>query len=131
LRLKVGENPSTKRPEALRIGTRPGERDKQPMPDGTHEQNLTHGEIKILALQNGLPESLFQKAVWQLLMGYPVGFTTNWILDQTEHNQLRDWRFETLHPYMSALGARIHGFRSYPKVEHAPPWLRNALDGLK
>jgi hypothetical protein len=107
------------------------ESDKQPMPEETHEQNLTHGEIKVLALQNGLPESLFLKAVWQLLVGYPVAFTTNWILDQAEHSELRDWRYETLHPCVGAVGARVQGWRCYPRVELAPAWLRKVLDGLK
>jgi hypothetical protein len=101
------------------------------MPEAPNEPRLTHGEIRILALQKGLPESLFLKAVWQLLMGYSVAFTTNWILDQPENTQLRDWRYETLHPCVSALGARVQGLRSYPKVELAPAWLQEALDRLK
>jgi|SRR5580704_6474890 hypothetical protein len=101
------------------------------MPEAIHEQNLTHGEIKILTLQNGLPESLFQKAVLLLLMGHPVAFTTNWILDQAEHAELRDWRYENLHPCVGAVGARVQGWRCYPKMELAPAWLRDALDGLK
>ena len=63
-----------------------------------------------------------------LLNGQSSSFTTNLILLQPDHGQLHEWRYETLHPLVTALKARLQGWLTCPTVELAPEWLRRVLE---
>jgi hypothetical protein len=93
---------------------------------GSH---LTPGEAKIQLLREGLSTPLFQMAVRLVLSGQTAPATTNWILVQSDAGKLREWRFETLLPYVSAMNARVQGFLSFPRLELTPDWLREVLNG--
>ena len=98
------------------------------MPETGTCPELTQGEARILLLRDGLPAPLFQQAALMLLNGQSASFTTNLILLQPDHGQLHEWRYETLHPLVSALKARLQGWLTCPTVELAPEWLRSVLE---